>query len=151
MRVWVKKVDATFSGFKTLSEDTDMMNVVAIIGNLGQNPRIGDSNETSWAHLNVAVNETWTDDSGNRKERVAWVRVVAFNGLARSLGKLAKGDQVAVSGRLQNNSFDVDGTSVTTLEVVADRIDFLRVKAWGQRGEGARTVADAPPEDEIPF
>ena len=116
-----------------------MMNLVAIIGNLGQAPRTGESNGTAWAHLNVAVNESWTDTNGKKQERVAWVRVVAFNGLARTLEKLVTGDQVAVSGRLQNNSFEVDGTTYNTLEVVADRIDFLRVMAWGQWGEGGQT------------
>jgi single stranded DNA-binding protein len=147
----VKKVDTTFSGFKNLSEDTDMMNVVAIIGNLGQAPRTGETNGTAWAHLNVAVNETWTDGNGKKQERVAWVRVVAFNGLARTLDKLASGDQIAVSGKLQNNSFEVDGTTYHTLEVVADRIDFLRVKAWGQRGASARPVAADQAEDAIPY
>jgi len=110
-----------------------MMNVVAIIGNLGQDPVIGESRNTTYARLSVAVNESWNDSDGKRQERVTWVPVVAFNGLAKSLHQLAKGDQVAVSGRLQTNTFDTDEGTRRRLEVVATSIDFLRVKAWNEQ------------------
>ena len=111
-----------------------MLNQVALIGNLGKDPKIGETNGKSWAHLDVAVNDQWVDADGQRQERVTWVHVAAFGGLAKSLRKLAKGDQVAVCGRLQTNTFEADGGQRTTLEVVATSIDFLRVKARAKSG-----------------
>jgi single-stranded DNA-binding protein len=50
--------------------------------------------------------------------------------LAQSLEPLTKGDQVAVAGRLQNK-YDENG-KIRGLEIVAEEIDFLRVKTWQQ-------------------
>ena len=110
-----------------------MLNSVQLIGHLGKAPEIRVINNTTLAYLSIGSNRTWFSD-GEETKTVTWVDVVAFNGLAKSLACLSKGDQVAVSGRL-NNKTDRDG-KIRGLEVVAGQIDFLKVKAWSE-GEAA--------------
>lgn len=94
-----------------------MLNQAHFIGRLGKDPEIDESNATIYAWLSIANNRTWTDKGGNKREEVTWIDVVAFNGLAKTLRPLAKGDRVTVTGRL-NNKRRSDG-KIRGLEVVA--------------------------------
>jgi single-strand DNA-binding protein len=106
-----------------------MLNKVQIIGNLGTDVRIETAaSGITYASFSLGNNRNWKDRDGERQTTVTWVDVVSFNGLAQSLNALSKGDQVAVVGRLQNKH-DKDGR-IRGLEIVAEEIDFLRVKAW---------------------
>jgi single-strand DNA-binding protein len=108
-----------------------MLNKVQIIGNLGTDVCIETARSgITYATLSLGNNRTWKDRDGERQKTVTWVDVVAFNGLAQSLEPLTKGDQVAVAGRLQNK-YDENG-KIRGLEIVAEEIDFLRVKTWQQ-------------------
>lgn len=102
-----------------------MMNTTQVIGNLGTNPEIGTKNGKTWARLWVANNRIWMKD-GERQEETTWLNVLAFGGLAKTLERLGRGDQVAIAGRLKNRTAE-DG-KITGLEIIADRVDFLRLK-----------------------
>ncbi|MFX9181048.1 single-stranded DNA-binding protein, partial [Acinetobacter baumannii] len=73
-------------------------------------------------HLSIATSETWRDkNSGERKERTEWHRVVIFND---NLGKVAKqylkkGAKVYLEGTLQTRKWtDQQGQEKYTTEVV---------------------------------
>ena len=73
----------------------------------------------------------WGDNNpdaggGECQEETTWLNVLAFGGLAKTLERLGRGDQVAIAGRLKNRT-DQDG-KITGLEIIADRVDFLRLK-----------------------
>jgi len=57
------------------------VNKVILIGNLGRDPEIRSTQDgTRVANLSVATSETWRDrNSGERRERTEWHRVVVFN------------------------------------------------------------------------
>ena len=57
------------------------LNKVLLIGRLGNDPEIKQmSNGKNVARLSVATSETWKDkNSGERKEKTEWHRVVIFN------------------------------------------------------------------------
>mgnify|MGYP001284863294 CR=1 FL=1 len=57
------------------------LNKVLLIGRLGNDPEIKQmTNGKSVARLSVATSETWKDkNSGERKEKTEWHRVVIFN------------------------------------------------------------------------
>jgi single-strand DNA-binding protein len=73
------------------------LNKVLLIGRLGNDPEIKQmQNGKSVARLSVATSESWKDkNTGERKEKTEWHRVVIFNeGLVSVVQKyLKKGAQ----------------------------------------------------------
>ena len=62
------------------------LNRVQLIGNLGQDPEVRSTQAgKKIVTLSVATSESWNDaQSGERRERTEWHRVVIFNeGLAK--------------------------------------------------------------------
>ena len=57
------------------------VNKVILVGNLGRDPEIRSTQDgTRVVNLSVATSESWRDkNSGERRERTEWHRVVVFN------------------------------------------------------------------------
>ena len=57
------------------------VNKVILVGNLGRDPEVKSMQDgRSLVNMSVATSETWRDrNSGERKERTEWHRVVIFN------------------------------------------------------------------------
>ena len=87
-----------------------MINKVLLIGRLGNDPEIKQmSNGKNVARLSVATSETWKDkNSGERKEKTEWHRVVIFNeGLVGVVQQyLKKGSQVYIEGQIQTTKYN---------------------------------------------
>lgn len=99
------------------------VNKVILIGNLGKDPEIRRTQDGKpIANLSIATSESWKDkDSGDRKERTEWHRVVIFNeGLARITEQyVRKGSKVYIEGSLQTRKWqDKDGNDKYSTEVV---------------------------------
>jgi single-strand DNA-binding protein len=102
-----------------------MLNKVSLIGNLGRDIEI--SGEIG--KLSVATNEQWKDKaSGERRRRTEWHRVTVFGEkLVKSLEKVAtKGRLVYVEGKLRTSSYEKDGATHYTTEIVVDMDGALR-------------------------
>lgn len=117
------------------------INKVILVGNLGQDPRI--SNTQSGAKIvsfSLATSDTWRDKAtGERKDRTEWHNVVIFNsGLAETAEKfLRKGSKVYLEGQLQTRSWeDQNGQKRYTTEVVLQNYNSTLVMLDG-RGDGA--------------
>ena len=80
------------------------LNKVLLIGRLGADPEIKQMvNGKSVARLSLATSQSWKDkNSGERKEKTEWHRVVIFNeGLVNVVQQyLKKGANVYVEGQL---------------------------------------------------
>ena len=80
------------------------LNKVLLIGRLGADPEIKQMvNGKNVARLSLATSQTWKDkNSGERKEKTEWHRVVIFNeGLVNVVQQyLKKGANVYVEGQL---------------------------------------------------
>lgn len=99
------------------------VNKVILIGNLGADPDIRQTQDgRPIANLSIATSESWRDkNSGERKERTEWHRVVIFSeGLAKIAEQyLKKGSKVYVEGQLQTRKWqDQSGNDKYTTEVV---------------------------------
>ncbi len=99
------------------------VNKVILIGNLGKDPEIRSTQDgREIANLVIATSETWKDkNSGERKEKTEWHRVVIFNdglvGIAKNY--LKKGAKVYVEGALQTRKWtDQSGVERYSTEVV---------------------------------
>ena len=123
-----------------------MLNVVALIGRLGSDPEIRYTpSGVPVASFRIAVNEYWTDQGGERKERTHWFSCVAWKGLAETIEKyLSKGSQVGISGSLQQRTWQNEtGETRSTVEIVVRNLTMLDNK----RREEAPPIEDS----DIPF
>src|ERR1700761_8454657 len=99
------------------------VNKVILVGNLGKDPEIRTlQSGTKVANLSVAPSETWNDrQSGERKERTEWHRVVIFNDRLADIAErfLRKGRKVYIEGSLETRKYtDQSGQEKYTTEVV---------------------------------
>ena len=120
------------------------LNKVFLMGNLTRDPELRYTpSGTAVATFTVAVNRVYKLPSGEKKEEVSFIRIVAWARQAETCGEfLQKGSPVFVEGRLQSRSWDApDGQKRNTIEVNAMNIQFLR-------GGGPPKGAQAPAMDE---
>ena len=104
------------------------VNKVILIGFLGEAPEVRFSQQGKpVGTFSVAVNESWKDPQGTRRERVEWFRIVCFGRLAEVCGQyLDKGRHVYLEGRLQTREWSTrEGDKRTTVEVVAHQMRIL--------------------------
>ena len=114
------------------------LNRVLLIGNLTRDPELryvpsGQAVTT----FTLAVNRAYMANTGEKKEETSFIRVVVWSKRAEVCHEyLRKGSPVFVEGRLQSRSWDApDGTRRSTIEVVAQNVQFL--------GRGTKTEAPA--------
>jgi single-strand DNA-binding protein len=105
------------------------LNKVMLIGNLGHDPEIRYLPESKRAvtNLSIAMNDSFTDRSGSRRERTDWLTVVAFGRLAELCHQhLRKGRQIYVEGSIRVREFEpAEGGRFRRPEIVASHVQFL--------------------------
>ena len=139
------------------------INKVIIIGRLGRDPEVRYTQDgTAVANFSVATSEEWRDkDSGEKRERTEWHRIVAWRRLGELCGQyLSKGRQVYIEGKLQTRSWEQDGVKRYSTEIVASDVQFLGGRDGGPGGDASQGgFQGGPPEppfaddqdDDIPF
>lgn len=145
-------------------------NKVILLGNLTRDPEVRYTPKGSAVcDLGIAVNRSYTLDSGEKREEVTFVDVVLWSRLAEIAGEyLKKGRPVFIEGRLQLDTWDdkQSGQKRSKLRVIGETMQLLGGRppgAAGGGGEGgeSRAAKPAPPpkaptanepdDDEIPF
>ena len=106
------------------------INKVILLGNLGADPEIrytagGDAVAT----VSIATSSSWNDkQSGEKREKTEWHRVVFFRRLAEIVGEyLKKGSSIYVEGQLQTNSYEDKNTGERkfSTQIVAREMQML--------------------------
>jgi single-strand DNA-binding protein len=85
-----------------------LRNKVSLIGRLGGQPEITkfDSGKMK-ARFSLATNESYKDKDGEWKENTQWFTIDAWGKTADLVSQLlTKGQEIAVEGRLVNNSYE---------------------------------------------
>ncbi len=118
------------------------LNKVLLIGRLGNDPEIKQmSNGKSVARLSLATSETWKDkNSGERKEKTEWHRVVIFNeGLVNVVQQyLKKGAQIYIEGQIQTTKYtDNNGQEKYSTQVVLQGYNSTLTMLGGGSGSGS--------------
>ncbi len=144
------------------------VNKVILVGNLGRDPEIRSmQNGGRVANLSIATSETWKDrNSGERRERTEWHRVVVFNeNIVRVCESyLKKGSKVYLEGQIETRKWqDQGGQERYTTEIVLrpyrGELTMLDGRAGGEgmaQGGGGGGFSSPPPaseplDDDIPF
>ena len=130
-------------------------NRVILVGNLTKDPELRYTpSGTAVANLRLAVNSTYKGQDGQRKEETCFITVVVWSKQAEACNQyLKKGRPVLIEGRLIYRSWEQEGKTRSTIEVRADRVQFLGSPGQGQaprREEMAESPAASaePPSDE---
>ena len=128
------------------------VNKVILLGNLGQDPDIRTmQNGKKVCTFSIATSNSWKDkDTGEKKEKTEWHRVVVFNeGLVGIVENyIKKGTKLYIEGSLQTRKWtDDSGTEKYTTEVVIQgyggRIDIVSAKGNNQEHIESQDIADS--------
>ena len=125
------------------------LNRVLLIGNLTKDPELRYTpSGTPVANLRLAVNSSFKGHDGQRKEETCFITIVVWSKQAELCNQyLKKGRSIFVEGRLIYRSWEAEGKTRSTMEVRADRVQFL----GGPGAPGAaREEAVASPRVEEP-
>jgi single-strand DNA-binding protein len=116
------------------------VNKVILVGNLGRDPEVKSMQDgRSLVNMSVATSDTWRDrQSGERKERTEWHRVVIFNEKLAEVAQkyIRKGSKIYIEGQLSTRKWtDQSGQERYTTEVVIPRFGGALTMLDG-RGDG---------------
>jgi single-strand DNA-binding protein len=145
------------------------VNKVILVGRLGKDPEVRNlESGVAVANFTMATSESYRDKTtGDKKEITEWHNIVLWRGLAEVAQKyLHKGDMVYVEGKLRTRSWEKEGVTRYTTEIVADNMTMLSTKGSGSSGagdagytpaankgssEGFSMPADTGGSDDLPF
>lgn len=104
------------------------MNNVFLIGRIANDLELKEVGDGKVVNFSLAVNKGVKNSEGNYE--ADFFQIVVWNKTAENLVEYCKkGDQIAVSGRLQNRSYDTDnGFKRYVTEIIASNIQFLNSK-----------------------
>jgi single-strand DNA-binding protein len=115
------------------------VNKVILVGRLGKDPEVRNlDNGATVANFTLATSESYKDrTTGEKKEITEWHNVVLWRGLAEiSQRYLHKGDMVYIEGKLRTRSWEKDGVTRYTTEVIADNMTMLSTRGAGGNSSG---------------
>ena len=125
------------------------MNKVILIGNLTRDPEVRYSPKgVAIAQIGFALNETRTDEQGNKKQKSMFIDLVAFGKRAETMAQyLRKGAKIAVEGKLDQQTWDdkQTGQKRTKIQIIVDNFDFCDSK----QGQDRQRAAEAPQPDPV--
>lgn len=132
------------------------VNKVILVGRLGKDPEVRNlDNGVSVANFTMATSESYKDrTTGEKKEVTEWHNIVLWRGLAEISQKfLHKGDLVYIEGKLRTRSWEKDGVTRYTTEVVADNMTMLGSRGGsgnsGSSDYGSSRSADRAPSESF--
>lgn len=97
------------------------MNSVILIGRLTKKPELEyTAGNTPVTKFTIAV------DRDKKDEDADFIRITVFGRQAENVCRfMDKGRQISVMGRIQTGSYQKDGKTVYTTDVIANRVEFL--------------------------
>lgn len=119
------------------------VNRVILVGNTGSDPDVRETaSGTAVAHVSLATNRLFRKN-GETRTRTDWHRLTFWGRAAETVERyVAKGNRLYIEGRLEYGSFDRDGVTIPTVDVVVE--DFVMLDP----GPGSRADADGEIEAE---
>ena len=116
------------------------VNKVILVGNLGQDPEVRRTQDgRPIVNLRLATSESWRDrNTGERREKTEWHRVVIFSeGLCKVAEQyLKKGSTVYIEGQLQTRTYEKEGQTHYSTEIVLQGFNSTLTMLGGRGGGG---------------
>ena len=138
------------------------INKVILVGNLGKDPEMRyTAGGDAVANLSIATSESWNDNqTGEKKEKTEWHRVVFFRRIAEVCGEyLKKGSSIYIEGSLRTRDWEDDqGNKRYTTEIIGREMQMLggrrsedNVDQSPQMNSSSTQSEEGLIDDEIPF
>jgi len=138
------------------------INKVFLIGRLGKDPELKYTpGGKAVCNFSLATSEKWKDQSGEWQEKTEWHRCQAWGKIAENAAKwLNKGKLAYVEGKLQTRSWEKDGQTHYTTEIVVREWQALEYEKQDNQGKdygqpekpGNYPIEGGEPEySDIPF
>ncbi len=136
-----------------------MYHTIILAGNLGRDPEMRyTQGGQAVTNFSVAVNDSYTNNSGERVERTLWFRISTWGKLAETCNNyLKKGRKVLVEGRLVADPstggpkvWEGESGSRASFEISASTVRFLSSRAEDESSYQAGETSQVS-EDDIPF
>ena len=122
------------------------MNSVSLVGRLTKDPELRfTATGKAVATFSIAVNRTFS-----KSDEADFFNVVTWQKTAENCANyLAKGQQVAVLGRLQSRSYEnKEGRRVFVVEVVANEVEFLERRDKSQGSSNTQSYQNKPKKSQ---
>jgi len=105
-----------------------MNNTMFAVGRLTEDPKIEKTpNGRVVSNITIAVPRTYKNENGEYD--TDFLDCVFWGEIANNATKYCKkGDLVGIRGRLENNTFEVDGQNHKVSKIIADKISFLSTR-----------------------
>lgn len=123
------------------------INRVSITGNLTRDPELRvTAGGTQVLSFGVAVNDRRrSPQTGEWEDYPNFADCTMFGTRAEAVSRfLAKGNKVAIEGKLRYSSWEKDGQRRSKLEVIVDEIEFMSQRQGGAAPAAAPVAAPAP-------
>ena len=119
-----------------------MINKAILMGRLTRDPELKTTQSgISVVRFTLAVDRRFKNQSGERE--TDFINCQAWRQTAEFIAKyFSKGSKIAIVGSIQTGSYDKDGTTVYTTEVVADEAYFVEKQA----GNGEPSYGTVQPQ-----
>ena len=142
------------------------LNKVTLIGNVGNDPEIrATSSGARVGKLSLATNRSWTDRSGQKKEKTEWHRLTFFGRLVDIVEQyVKKGNRLYVEGRVEYSQTEGEGGTKYWTDIVVTEMVMLGSPGGSggdfggggfSGGGGSDFGGGAPPatdpDDDLPF
>lgn len=126
------------------------MNKIFLIGNLTRDPELSETqNGIAVCRFAIAVNRRRT---GDVEPQTDFFNITAWRGLAESVARYCKkGNKVAVTGNVQIRTYEGnDGVKRTSVDVVAEDVEFLTPKPYESAEEPKKKPVLEPLDEDYP-
>ena len=107
------------------------LNKVLLIGNLTRDPDVRMlTNGRPVCNFGIALNRSYTDAEGNKREEVTFVDIECYGPRAEAIGRFfSKGRSIFVEGRLKLDQWESkEGEKRSAIRVVLDNFEFVDSK-----------------------
>ena len=126
-----------------------MLNRCEFIGRVGKSPEVRYTNNgDKVVHLSLGVSEKWKTQSGEKKEKTEWVRIIVWDDrIANTIERYVnKGDLVRLVGKMETRKWtDNNGVDKYTTEIVLQKYRGELTLLDGRKGGGGEQgLQDAP-------
>ena len=126
-----------------------MANTITVVGRLVRDAEVKSGKSSEFMVFALA------DDAA--RDNTIFHECICFNGgLTKAMSQyLTKGKPIYVSGHLEDNSYDNNGTKIRRNQIVVDSVNFLNIGNKDQEGKGSdggsRGQSSPKPQQESNF
>lgn len=127
------------------------MNLVILIGYVGADPEVRETQNSKVANIRLATSERYKDKNGEYQDATEWHRLVIWGATANYVQQyVKKGDRLSVQGKLTTRSYEKDGETKYITEVRVFKLDNLSPKKSAPATPEPEQAATAG-DDGVPF